>query len=181
MEHESLKLTKREVVLLIVGFVVSTTLFGIVGRYDYENELLIKEVETKKEELRQRADEHNSVIKLLVEKQKELDKQGWGIGSWYDYRLEGENGVPCFRALESCYTQNKLFAASRDFARGSRLKVINLVNKKWVEVLVVDYIDHPKGIIDLTSFAFSQIADLGLGLIDVKVEYLGIDKNYASN
>ncbi len=109
-----------------------------------------------------------------------VDKQ-WGIASWYDYKLVQETdenglftgreiGIPCFMAREECYTETKLFAASRKYPRGSVLKVINLDNQKEVYVVVTDEIDHPDRVLDLTSFAFSRLAPLEHGLIDVKIE-----------
>ena len=53
------------------------------------------------------------------------------------------------------------------------IEVINVENGKRVEVLINDYGPeyevHPDRALDLSSFAFSQIADLQTGI--AKVEY----------
>lgn len=162
---------------------------GLVGQFDYKNERLLAEVEKYKEQLRQEEVLRQTLTEQIKEDRKNRLGDDWGVGSFYDYSFVAEVGddglftgkeiaTPCFRAIEKCFTQDKLFAASRRFPRGSRLNVINLENQKSVEVVVVDYIEHPERVIDLTSFAFSQIALLELGLIDVRIEYLGVDKSY---
>ncbi len=82
-----------------------------------------------------------------------------GLASWYAFR--GGN-----------------FAASPDFPRGSRLRVFNLENDKFVDVKVNDYGPdrsiHPDRPIDLDREAFAQIADLSAGIIEVKIEPLYI-------
>jgi D-alanyl-D-alanine endopeptidase (penicillin-binding protein 7) len=66
-----------------------------------------------------------------------------------------------------------LFAAAVDFPLGSKLKVINKANGKSVEVVVNDYgpnrVKYPERVIDLEKAAFALIADLGQGIINVKV------------
>lgn len=83
------------------------------------------------------------------------------VSSWYDYEL---NGVE--------WSINHRTAASRDLIRYETYRVTNIANGKHVDVFINDYIEHPERDIDLSSFAFSQIADLKLGLIKVKIEKL---------
>lgn len=113
----------------------------------------------------------------------------FGIASWYDYKMEPEIdedgfftgreiGVPCPPydtdwKLGRCITQEKAFAASRKFKKGDILMVLNEETGAFVNVIVTDYIEHPDRIIDLSSFAFSKIAPLEVGLIDVRVEKIG--------
>lgn len=101
----------------------------------------------------------------------ENDKQGGqivgernnenGIASWYDYDL---NGIE--------WSKNHRTCASRDLPRYSTAIVTNLDNGKKVECFVNDY--GPEAWtgrdIDLSSYAFSQIANLSLGLANVKIE-----------
>lgn len=100
----------------------------------------------------------------------------YGDASWYDYTVdEGERwGRVCNRILEDCLTEHTFVAASRDFDRGTLLFVTNMANRKSVVVTVTDYGPdaslHPERVIDLGSKAFAQIADLGEGIIPVKVE-----------
>ena len=81
-----------------------------------------------------------------------------GIASWYDYDLKGVE-----------WSLNHRTAASRTLTRYETYTVTNLANGKSVEVFINDYVENPKVEIDLSSFAFSQIADLSLGIINVKI------------
>ncbi len=71
-----------------------------------------------------------------------------------------------------------LFAASPDFPIGSRLRVYNDANAKFVDVVVNDFGPnralHPDRPIDLEKVAFARIADLGEGVTRVRVEPLHI-------
>lgn len=80
-----------------------------------------------------------------------------GRASWYRYK-------------------NGNFAASPDFPIGTRLRVINLDNKKSVDVVVNDYGPnralHPERVVDLDAVAFARIAPLGQGTARIAVEWL---------
>ncbi len=82
-----------------------------------------------------------------------------GQASWYAYK-------------------HGLFAASPDYPKGSRLRVHNLDNGKFVDVVVNDYGPdralHPTRPIDLDKVAFARIANLSDGVVDVLVEPLQI-------
>jgi len=82
-----------------------------------------------------------------------------GTASWYKYK-------------------NGLFAASPDFAKGSRLRVYNLANNKSVDVTINDWGPdrsvHPDRVIDLDKVAFQKIASPADGLINVRIEILKI-------
>jgi hypothetical protein len=84
-----------------------------------------------------------------------------GVASHYDYSL---NGIE--------WSKTHRTAASRRFARYSYVKVTNPDNGKSVVVFINDY--GPEAWtgreIDLSSYAFSQLAPLSLGLINVQVE-----------
>lgn len=98
-----------------------------------------------------------SIRLVVLENKKTLVK---GKASWYKYK-------------------NGLFAASPDFPKGTKLRVINLDNKKSVDVVVNDYgpdrIKHPERSIDLDAVAFARLAPLGQGTINVAVEKLADD------
>lgn len=81
-----------------------------------------------------------------------------GVASWYDYDL---NGIEWSKYHHTC--------ASRYFKRYSTVIVKNLSTGKEIECFVNDYIEHQDRVIDLSSFAFSQLADLKTGLIDVEI------------
>ena len=81
-----------------------------------------------------------------------------GKASWYRYK-------------------NGLFAASPDFPKGTRLRVINLDNKKSVDVVVNDFGPnrglHPDRVVDLDAVAFARLAPLGQGMMNrVAIEKL---------
>jgi D-alanyl-D-alanine carboxypeptidase len=82
-----------------------------------------------------------------------------GQASWYKYK--GGN-----------------FAASPDFPKGSRVRVYNTANNKFVDVEINDYGPernlHPTRVVDLDKKAFSKIASARDGIINVKVEPLEI-------
>lgn len=84
-----------------------------------------------------------------------------GEASWYDYGLEGEPN----------YSEYNATCASRDYPRGTMLRVLNLDTNEGVVCRVNDY--GPEKwtgrVIDLSSYAFSQIAELGRGLVDVEI------------
>ena len=51
-------------------------------------------------------------------------------------------------------------------------RITNLANGKSVDCYVNDYVENPKVEVDLSSYAFSLIADLKVGIINVKIEPL---------
>jgi len=87
-----------------------------------------------------------------------------GKASWYAYK-------------------GGLFTASPDFPKGSKLRVYNLDNNKFVDVVVNDYgperLKHPDRAVDLDKVAFKKIASTGAGIINVRVEPLEIKANSA--
>ena len=86
-----------------------------------------------------------------------------GVASWYDYELDG---------IE--WSKDHSTCASRDHKRYSTIRVTNLTNGKSVDCYVNDYGPElgqtPERHIDLSSYAFKQIADLKLGLVEVRIE-----------
>ena len=83
----------------------------------------------------------------------------YGQASWYAYK--GGN-----------------FVASPDFPKGSKLRVVNLENQKFIDVEVNDYGPDrsifPERVVDLDKEAFARIADLSSGVINVKIKPLHI-------
>lgn len=68
------------------------------------------------------------------------------------------------------------FAASPDYPLGSKLRVKNLDNNKFVDVVVNDFGPdrkiHPDRVIDLDKVAFQVLAPIGAGIINVSIEPL---------
>lgn len=82
-----------------------------------------------------------------------------GKASWYSYKKGN-------------------FTASPDFPKGSKLRVFNLENGKFVDVIVNDFGPerklHPDRVVDLEKTAFSKIASVKKGTIKVRVELLSL-------
>lgn len=80
-----------------------------------------------------------------------------GQASWYRYK-------------------GGLFAASPDFPAGTRLRVMNLDNKKSVDITVNDHGPdrrlHPTRVVDLDAVAFERIAPLGQGTARIAIQKL---------
>jgi rare lipoprotein A (peptidoglycan hydrolase) len=102
-----------------------------------------------------------------VETMQNEDKLGSEVklASWYDYDLPGNPD----------YSETHRTAASRDYPRGTMLKVCEgSIDHRCVEVLVNDYGPdksvHPDRAIDLSSYAFSRLYPLEVGVIQVTIE-----------
>jgi D-alanyl-D-alanine carboxypeptidase len=82
-----------------------------------------------------------------------------GRASWYKYK-------------------GGLFAASPDFPKGSKLRVFNTANNKFVDVIINDFGPerklHPDRVIDLDYVAFKKIASTGAGIINIRVQPISI-------
>jgi serine-type D-Ala-D-Ala endopeptidase (penicillin-binding protein 7) len=107
---------------------------------------------------------HFPFVRLAILYTKEVPTVGQA--SWYAFK-------------------NGLFAASPDFPKGSIIRVHNLANKKFVDVVINDYGPNrsifPNRVIDLDAVAFNKIASVKDGLIEVKLEpkYIAVkDDNY---
>lgn len=87
-----------------------------------------------------------------------------GEVSWYDYNL------PDYPA----YSKIANTCASRNFPRWSILEVYNLSNQKTTTCQVNDFgpEEQTGRILDMSSKAFSDIADLSLGVINAEVRCL---------
>jgi len=73
------------------------------------------------------------------------------------------------------------YAASPDFPKGSIIRVFNKENGKYVDVEINDYGPdrslHPDRVIDLEKNAFSKIASLRDGVIDISIQPVKIEPN----
>jgi rare lipoprotein A len=87
--------------------------------------------------------------------------------TWYGKAFHGQ-----YTFSGEVFDMNKLTCASNHFAIGTKLKVINLENKKSVIVRVNDRGAMDKYIIDLSQGAFKRIAKLKKGVLDIKVVML---------
>lgn len=117
---------------------------------------------------------HKNIEGIKIEEIKiedAVDKSITGIGSYYDYDLR-RSDQKC--RSNDCYSMFNLTCASRDFDRGTMLKVTNLDNRKEVICRVNDYGPELSTgrILDLSSHAFSQISELKLGLVNIKIDPL---------
>lgn len=105
-----------------------------------------------------------------------------GIASWYS---ESDSSINRHTANGEVFDDSKLTCASWDFSFNTLLKVTNPQNQKSVICRVNDRGPAKRlhRVIDLTQAAFSQIANLREGIIDVSV-HQRIDEDsmqYADN
>lgn len=109
-------------------------------------------------------------IKIIKEQEQSWPAIPETKASWYDYDLRTGN-QKC--TSDDCWSKSHRTCATRKFARGITLVITNLENEKQVECFVNDYGPdeqiHPEREVDLSSYAFSQIADLNQGIIQVQV------------
>jgi len=90
-----------------------------------------------------------------------------GIASYYDYDL---NRADQKCRSNDCYSMFNATCASRDYPRGTILRVS--YKDEYIDCRVNDYGPELSTgrIIDLSSYSFGQIAPLKLGIIKVKIE-----------
>jgi rare lipoprotein A len=93
----------------------------------------------------------------------------YGVASWYGDELRGRlmaNGRP--------FNPDALTCASWKYPFGTRLKVTNREDGRWVVVTVTDRgpAKRLKRAIDLSEASFKRIADLDKGLVQVRIERL---------
>ncbi len=91
-----------------------------------------------------------------------------GVASWYGPGFNGHR-----TSSGAVYNQDDLTAASTAFPLGSRLRVINLVNGKAVDVTVNDHGPYVKGRkLDLSRRAAREIGMIGPGTAPVRMVVL---------
>lgn len=91
-----------------------------------------------------------------------------GIASWYS---ESDAGIQKVTASGEVFDDTKDTCASWEFPFGTYLKIINVQNGKSVLCRVNDRgpAFSLNRTIDLTRTSFEKIADLNLGLVEVKI------------
>ena len=94
--------------------------------------------------------------------------KAFGIASWYS---EDDPGIRLHTASGKRFDSKEFWAAFWDYPFGTKLKVTNRSTAKSVIVVVEDrgpakYLNRD---LDLTKTAFSRIAHLGEGLIEVEI------------
>lgn len=106
----------------------------------------------------------NKEIRDLQEEVVKLEGLKTIYASWYNYKLPGDD----------LYSTTHATAASQVFPRGTMLKICTMTTERCVIVTVNDF--GPETWtgrqIDLSSFAFKQLAPLSRGVIVVRVEEL---------
>ena len=123
---------------------------------------------------KKRSDRERIIVeeKIFLQDEKinkgiEVNKITHGTASWYDYDLRTED-QKC--RVDDCYSMFNPTCASRDYPRGTLLKVTRLNGYNSVECRVNDYVENEDVIIDLSSYAFGRLAPLDYGLIEVSIE-----------
>ena len=99
--------------------------------------------------------------------------------SWIGYTESGKASYYAMKfqskktASGELYDKAKKTAAHKKFPFGTKVKVTNIKNRKNVIVKINDRGPFVKGrIIDLSNSAFSSIANLDAGVIEVKIEVI---------
>ena len=91
-----------------------------------------------------------------------------GKASYYASKFQSRK-----TASGELYDQAKKTAAHRKLPFGTKIRVTNTKNGKSVTVRVNDRGPFVKGrIVDLSASAFSRIAEMNAGIIDVKIEVI---------
>ncbi len=92
----------------------------------------------------------------------------YGVASFYADKF---NGRPT--ASGEIFSQDKMTCACNVLPLGTWLKVTNLLNGKFVEVVVNDRL-HPKmhRLVDLSKKAAKKLGFMSYGLVKVKVEVI---------
>jgi peptidoglycan lytic transglycosylase len=99
--------------------------------------------------------------------------------NWIGYTESGKASYYAMKfhlkktASGELYDKTKKTAAHKKLPFGTKVKVINIKNRKSVIVIINDRGPFVKGrIVDLSDSAFSSIANLNAGLIEVKIEVI---------
>ncbi len=97
-------------------------------------------------------------------------KKKTGVASFYGPRFHGK----CCTASGETVNMHDLTAAHPSLPFGTRLRVTNLDNGRWVIVRINDRGPfHSNRVIDLSLGAFKKIAKRGEGLIKVRLQLAG--------
>lgn len=96
----------------------------------------------------------------------------YGKASFYGDEFQGRT-----TANGETYDHDKLTAAHLSLPFGTLVKVTNLTNNKTTTVRINDRGPFVEGrVIDLSKIAAQQLDFIPLGIVDVKVEVLGVDE-----
>lgn len=144
------------VVLLISGTVVTDQIQTHIMK---QQQAQLQNLQVQADKIaKSQLDQENRIKQLEQEYKDSLS-----FGSYYDYILDS-----------GWSSEGHRVCASRDYKRGTMLKVTNLSNMKSVECLVTDYGPDenifPERKIDLSSYAFSLISSLQKGVIPVSIQ-----------
>lgn len=171
------------IAIFLAIFITIFTVMAITSKFDPGEMIMTQRVEIPDEWIKTPLDAKIKATESIIgaeSYQKEDQEPRYvigqsGVASWYDYYLEGKEWS---KTHDTCATQQ--------FKRYGSLKVTNIDNGKSVTCYINDYgpetceyrykykLDEPgecvERIVDLSSHAFNQIADLKIGLINIKVE-----------
>lgn len=147
---------------LFLIIITTYLLILCIGFNDYQEWTMkqdLSELKTEAQSLEKVQQYNTSQIEELYHRVSPVNP---GKASYYDYKLDSGWSSVGHRVC-----------ASRDFPRGTTLHVENLANGKKVDCLVTDYGPDasvfPDRVIDLSSFAFSQISSVKMGVILVSI------------
>lgn len=108
-------------------------------------------------------------VKSIKSKIKKVSKPMVGQGSWYGYESGDRYRHKPITASGEVFNPNKLTAAHRSLAFGTKVKVTNLDNKKTVTVIINDRGPFNHRIIDLSKAAAKAIQMTGTSRVSLTV------------
>ena len=95
-----------------------------------------------------------------------------GIASWYGGKFHGRR-----TASGAIFDQNAYTAAHRTLPFGTRVRVTNLANGRWINLVITDRGPFVRGrIIDVSRGAAAQLGFLRQGLTRVRVDVIQFGK-----
>ena len=137
------------------------------------------EISDKKENERKKASRGLACLLILLTFQACSAIPAKKGSGWTGYT---ESGKACYYAMKfhlkktasgELYDNAKKTAAHRTLPFGTKIRVTNIKNNRSVVVKINDRGPFVKGrIVDLSGSAFSSIANLDVGIIEVKIEVI---------
>lgn len=178
--------TKIHLTIIVIAFVIISLVTGIISFRKFwlliENDPMVSALQSestcfKKQKILEVVEKYDTSPVNTVDRLA-LNNGNHQLASFYNYDCLSPNDCKttyCTREkLENheCYSQLNQTCASRDYPRGTLLKVTNIQNQHWILCRCNDIIENPNVDIDLSQKSFEWLADLSEGIIKVNIEKL---------
>jgi len=156
-------------IFVVILAILMIAYYILLGATDRMLDRMFIDMEALKNRLDQ-VDKSNTELEQKTQKiLDEIKNKDLGI-----LRLSGKASYYDYVLSSGWSSKGKLVCATRDYKRYSNVKVTNTGNGTSVICRVTDFGPNksifPERIVDLSSEAFSRIAPLSLGVINVMVE-----------